>query len=377
MDSSLCEVESLRGHIRDTFQCLHISLDERESELMYKLDEIRGTMVTALTQWNGRIEDVKHTISHANTEIRDNTWGFKLLKEAREELNILENAKPEFKIDFELPNGIEEALTNLGELSIKQTSKQTSLRDQLETNSPDNSPDFREEGGVFECPILNDPYQERFVECKKEFRTETNIPIVPIERVITMTGTKSKLFKSISCTELSIIQPKQEQNLVPPMTSKAFDDSCISNRLNTEPNFRKEDFPKPKERSKTMEIRKRFKSKKENSTHKKTSDKISFFPRTFKARNKTVASATYKLSELNIHKYLTHRVALTSRWDKTREVYGTLRCVVSRVGRIPVVGIQLDSNDGTCNGFYGGIQYFKTGKFMAYFLPADEVLITL
>ena len=375
-DTSLVKVEFLRTEIQNTFQSLHISLDERESDLMYRIDEIRGTIVTALKQWNGRIEDVEHTIAHANTEIRDNTWGFKLLKEAREELNILEKAKPNFKVDFKMFEGINDVIANLGEVNIKQTNKQVNMRTELETNSLE-----KDEVGVFEFRNLQDSNENKFdlseetfgnnIERKDKFEFETKTPIVPIVRNIT--GTKYKLVRSVSCAELTSVKPKLESNLNP---QRAFDDSCITNREdNLQTNFQKAEFVK--QEKKNIEMKKRTKTKRENPKRNKLSEKLSFFSDSFKTRTKIVNLATYKLSELKMHKYLTHRVTLTSRWNKNKQVHGILKCVVSRGVKTPIVGIQLDTNDGTSNGYYGGIQYFKTENHKAYFLPANEVFIII
>ena len=384
-ENSLSTVDVLRSDIRDKFKYLHIALDERESELMYRLDEVTGVIANALKQWNSSINDVEHTISHANSDIRDNKWGSKLLKEAREELNILEKSKPSFEVDFKLNDGIKEVIANLGEVNIKQTNKQTDLRNELGPYS--SGDDFQ-----FESPILRDQFEEKFefnhepmrdnIKRKGNVEIGTNFPEVPFKQTAqpNMNVTKHKLVRSISCVQLSEVQPKQELNLEPKYyRARAFDDSCISNQVNVQPNFRKTDFVKSKEIS--IVTRKRSKTKRdtlENSFHSKLSEKLGFFSRSSsKKRTKTVHSATYKLSELKIHTFLAHRVTLTSRWNKKKEVHGTLRCVVSRDTKIPIVGIQLDTNDGTSNGYFGGIQYFKTENHRAYFLPADEVLITL
>ena len=380
-ENSLSTVDVLRSDIRDKFKYLHIALDERESELMYRLDEVTGIIANALKQWNSSINDVEHTISHANSDIRDNKWGFKLLKEAREELDILEKSKPSFEVDFKMNDGIKEVIANLGEVNIKQTNKQTDLRNELGPYS--SGDDFQ-----FECPILRDQFEEKFefnhqpmrtnIKRKRIVKIGTNFPEVPFKQTAqpNMNVTKLKLVRSISCVQLSEVQTEQGLKLEPRYRARAFDDSCISNKVTVQPNFRKTDFVKSKEIS--IVARKISKTKRdalENSFHNK---KLGFFPRRFlKKKTKAVHSATYKLSELKIHTFLTHRVTLTSRWNKKKEVHGTLRCVVSRDTKVPIVGIQLDTNDGTSNGYFGGIQYFKTENHRAYFLPADEVLITI
>ena len=176
---------------------------------MDRLDEIRGEIVNELKQWNSSIINVKHTITHVNNEIRDSTWGFKLLKEAREELNILEKSKPSFEVDFKLNNGIKEVIANLGEVSIKQTNKQPESEF---IYKPDSSDNMGWESAA-QCPILPSQFEDRpnisretIGEMKwgNKIESGTKIQIVPIENVLLVDNKNMyKLPRSNSCGGLN------------------------------------------------------------------------------------------------------------------------------------------------------------------------------
>ena len=374
-ESYITELQTMKTTIHNKFESLHISLDERESELLFELEGIRGTIESAIRQWEQKIKDVKHTKSHANTDIRDNKWSYKLLEEANEELSSLEISKPSFDVEFKLDEAIKDVFSSLGEISMERINRRTRIfveSDQTEVTGPENKFDrpttlekFTE---GFLCPI----YPEEKCEPINEFEFERKK--VPVR-------VHPKLKKSVSCLEMStmeVLKPEMQAK----NTLRAFDDSCIvtneiiQNRFTTVKQQQQQESQQQEWKYLTVNYRERKHTN--NKSPKKGSGMKSFLTRSFsKRRSNTIYGATYNLSELKIHKCLAKRVSLYSRWDKTKEVIGILRCVVTGSEKIPIVGIELQTADGTSNGLHKGIQYFKTEKYKAYFLPADQVNIVM
>ena len=368
-ENSLSTVDVLRSEIRDKFKYLHIALDERESELMYRLDEVTGIIANALKQWNSSINNVEHTISHANSDIRDNKWGSKLLKEAREELDILEKSKPSFEVDFKLNDGIKEVIANLGEVNIKQTNKQTEIYSKYK-------PDRNIKMGwatTYQSSTLQNQFKDRLNI--KKIESETNVPIVPIEKVSFLKSAKTyKLPRSNSCGDLIVKQNKNEilNNKYP---NRSFDDSCITKGMKIQKLEITTEIVKPKG---FVWIRgsRNDPNRNVNKPQNYKREKISLFKKE-KEKSIHIPCATYKLSELRIQNYLADRVTVTSRKNKEKQINGTLRCVVNEGVKIPIVGIELDTKDGESDGKFGDIRYFKTKPNKAYFLTADKVRIIL
>ena len=214
-ESYSTELQTIKTTIHNKFKNLHISLDERESDLLFELEGIRGTIESAIKQWERKIEDVKHTKSHANTEIRDNKWSHKLLAEANEELSLLETSKPCFEVEFKLEETIEDVFSSLGEITMEKTNrKRTKLfikSDPMELTGDDER---------FQQPtpsdILTEPY---FCPIITEEKCE-------FERKKLSVGQYPKLKNSVSCLEMSnmdVLKPEMQAK----NTMRAFDDSCI------------------------------------------------------------------------------------------------------------------------------------------------------
>ncbi|KAI6646307.1 hypothetical protein LOD99_9259 [Oopsacas minuta] len=372
-ETNLSKVDTIKTTIQQEFQYLHVTLDERESEILYELDEIRSNIISKMKQWEKSIEDVNHTISHAKKEIRDNSWGFKLIKEAREELKLLEISKPIFDVECAFDYSINESISKYGELTMKQI-KKIEREMQFDTFDTKNSfgidkTDPEEIYGEFLCSISPEIYREKS-EAKNLLEIVGRAPVFPGQTEIPPKQPDEKIYnlsRSISCIELNAAVSKPEIGI---KYFKALDDSFITTKPKNMKTFT---LSNKHQETPVLEYRKEKRIKRSLRASTK-----GLFSRSFpkKQRLNTLQGASYKLSELKVHKQLTKRVTVTSRWDKSKEVSGILRCVVTG-GKIPIVGIELDTPDGTSNGYHNGIQYFKTGKFKAYFLYADLVRIVI
>ena len=375
-ESYITELQTMKTTIHNKFESLHISIDERESELLFELEGIRGTIESAIRQWEQKVKDVKHTISHANTDIRDNRWSYKLLEEANEELSLLEISKPSFDVEFKLDEAIKDVLSSLGEINMERINRRTRIfveSDQTEVTGPENKFDRPTTLERFKEGFLCSIYPEEKCEPRNEFEFERKK--VPIR-------VHPKLNKSVSCMEMSTMEVLKPE-IRTKNTLRAFDDSCIvtneiiQNRFTTGKQQQQE-IQQQQQQWKHIIVNHRERKQTNKKSPKKGFGMKRFLHKPIpKRRSNTIYGATYKLSELKIHKCLAKRVSLHSRWDKTKEVIGTLRCVVTGNEKIPIVGIELQTADGTSNGSYKGIQYFKTERFKAYFLPADQVNIVM
>ena len=390
-DSYLTELQSIKTTIHNKFESLHISLDERESDLLFELEGIRGTIESALKQWDKKVQDVKHTQTHANTEIQDNKWSYKLLGEANEELSFLERSKPCFDVEFKLNGAIKDVFSSLGEISMERTNRRRTrvfLRsDQTAVTAPDDKFDQPTALENFTQGNLCQIFPVEECRAKNEFEFERKEKFV---------RNLPKLKKCVSCLEMSTIHV-----LTPEIQSKhvlrAFDDSCIvkesiiqqpymiakqqqQQQQQQQHQQHQQQQQQQQQDWKYLTVNYREKKSKDSNainTRKGSGIKKLFMKSFKKGRSSTIQGASYNLSEMKIHKCLAKQVSLYSRWDRTKEVTGTLRCVVTGDEKVPIVGIELGTADGTSNGYYKGIQYFKTDRFKAYFLPADQVNIVM
>ena len=382
-DLALKRIKSLRTEIRDKFQTLHIALDERESELMYRLDENRGTIITAWKQWESRVKDATHTIAHGYTGLGTNKWSSQLETDAREDLLFLEKNKPAFQIGLSLMNGFEEKIANFAKINMKQTNKQTNMRPEIESipTYDRNIFDIMQKG-VSECPILQSDYLSDYYTSRRLIGDEIKgvkgfkhgkKPSSDTYNEMTL---PNKMNRSVSLSELNTMKYNKGTKTLPKGNKTAFDDSYIKKDKIVKP------IPKPFELSETIEVAPKVlmprgfvwnrgarKNPNRNANNREKCFSVCVPP--------SYSSATYKLTEVTIGNYLAERVTVNLRTKKDKQVKGTLRCIVNTNSKVPIVGVELDTKDGECDGCFGNTRYFKTKANKACFTSADCVCITI
>ena len=364
-ETALENVEIVRKVIKRKFLALHIALDERESELVHELDQVRSDITGALGQWKKSMEDVQHTITHASLEIRDNSWAAKLDKEAKEELEILKSSKPKFRIEFSLSNEFEETISSVGNVYAEEfNARNKKLKKMCSAPTPKLRVEDRcelshlkiEERCEFPNIILSESPEKESQLFR--YRADLMAPVDPREKPLYYPSEQiirphTYMVKSLSCADLMTDVDRKDKLSCP--QAKAFDDSCI----------KEEDI---------MDERNRFLTFQGKKNKSKEARKFTLS----RKRTKTGVNigATFKLSEVKIKKYLAHEVSLISRWNE-KEVRGILRAIIPGESRVPIVGVELETNDGNSDGMYLGVQYFKTEKYKAYFLKADKVKVNI
>ena len=365
-DSGLSEVESLRTEIRDKFQSLRHALLRRENYLNCKLDEIESTIETALKQWNGSVTDAKHTLENTFPGKQKNTWRSKLGRDVIKELTFLEENKPNFEVSFQLSEGIEEVIAKVGTLNMKQTTKQVYERPEIESLhiSDQNLFEMMHTGKV-----PNEHMKEQMCLSRKligEAVTGKYECIKPLTEILDEAAVPVEAKKSVSITD----KPGTlgDSYVVIQRIMKPIQEAEIAELTKQDEVLKIPD----KSRTGGFMWRKGHRKNQNRIAHKlQRARTLSVYS---DDRSTSFSEATYKLKEVKICNYLAERVTVDLRKHK---VSGTLRCIVDESAKVPIVGIELDTEDGDCDGYFGTTRYFKTKPNKACFVSADCVCITI